>query len=216
MKTNQIMQVSMLDSTLEVEHKTRMVSLNDVFLIGNRVRADRKAPAGQMTPWLKTKGTQDLIDAGVELGLFTRESAVQVKGKAARARTCVHLTLAIAAAEYLDPKFHMHVLNEFVNGQILRYRDESGDQFKALNKAIDALPDRIGKDNKNLYIQTAVMLKKSILGEDGNWNSASADQLRERTKIETSLVDTLDLGLIQDWPTLKSVIEKKLGLPLLY
>ena len=52
----------------------------------------------------------------------------------------------------------------FVEGKILQWREDGGDEFINLNIAIDAyLPEREGKDNTGIFIQVAKQLKAKIL-----------------------------------------------------
>ena len=117
--------------------------------------------------------------------------------------------MMIFAAEYLSPRFHLEVIDAFINNKILEWRDVSGDEFKALNIAIDNyLPGRDGKSNKGIYINTAKMLLGKVNPSITTWNDATADELRERAVIENKLVTTLHLGLIRDWEHMKEIIEK--------
>lgn len=123
--------------------------------------------------------------------------------------TYVHLMLMLDAAAWLDADFKVEMYDTFINNKILQWRDDSGEEFKNLNVAIDAyLPDRIGKDNKGCYIQTAKLLKAKIAPDGDSWNMATYNQLELRSKIETKLVDILKIGLVRDWNHFKEVIEK--------
>ena len=115
----------------------------------------------------------------------------------------------VKAAATLDKRFEIEMYNTFINNKILQWRDDSGDQFIALNAAIDAyLPGREGKDNKGIFIQCATRLKAKIAPENGDWNTASFAKLELRAKIERDLVKLLSLGVVRDYEHLKELIEK--------
>ena len=123
--------------------------------------------------------------------------------------TWAHLMILLRAAAYLDKDFEVEVYDTFINNKIIQWRDDSGDQFIALNVAIDAyLPDRQGKDNKGVFIQVAKRLKAKLLTDGVEWNNASFAQLEDRTKMERSLVQFLQLGMVRDYEHLKEVIDK--------
>ena len=59
-----------------------------------------------------------------------------------------------------------------------------------------------------IYINTAKLLKAKILGDNGNWNSATPIQLTKRAKFEEKLISFLEMGFIRDWMHFKEVINK--------
>ena len=209
MKTNQLMTVCFPEGTLRIGHLTKMGSLTDLFNIGNKMRVlEGKSPAN-ITHFVNSKDTQDFITEIVSAQGIQRETVVRTTGRGKSSRTEANLHLLIYAAQYLSTKFHYQVIDTFINNKILQWRDDSGDQFIALNIAIDAyLPDRQGKDNKGVFIQVAKRLKTKLLSEDGNWNDATFEQLEARAKMEKSLVQFLQLGMVRDYEHLKEVIAK--------
>lgn len=123
--------------------------------------------------------------------------------------TWAHYYLLIDAAAHLDPEFKYEVYNAFVENKILQWRDQSGDEFKALNVAIDAyLTDRKDKDNKFVYVNAAKMMNKKLQPPEGNWNLATFEQLERRTEVEKKLISFMELGLVTTWTDLKDVIVK--------
>ena len=97
----------------------------------------------------------------------------------------------------------------FVEGRILQWREDSGDEFINLNIAIDAyLPEREGKENTGIFIQVARQLKAKILNGEEVWNTATFNQLERRAKIEKDLCGFLKLGMIRNYEHLKEVIAK--------
>ena len=135
--------------------------------------------------------------------------------------TWAHLYILLDAATFLDPDFKFQVYKTFVEGKLLQHRDESGDRYKPFNMAIDQLPDRVGKDNKWIYINAANLLAERIglpavsempVGDKGKpmnrWNAATAHQLSERADAEKMLTGMVQFGVVRDWEHLKELIGK--------
>jgi hypothetical protein len=118
-----------------------------------------------------------------------------------------HISLAIHAAEFLSPAFHAEVIKEFVSGQLMRYRTDSAVEFVGLNRAIDAIPERQGKDNTGMYIQAAKKMKEKVQPDGESWDTASATQLRIRLAIEEHISRSIDSGYITDKDSLWMAIE---------
>ena len=232
MKTNQRMLVTIGEHRQEIDHITMMGHLNSLWDYGNSLRRKKGLPPSQIGTWLLSRNTCEFI-----VSLEKQEASKRcdsnpltnfeiigdlhgrhvIKGsdltviKTKRGKgggTWAHLYLLLKAAAHLDTDFELQIYETFVTNQILRWRDDSGDEFKTLNIAIDAyLPDRIGKDNKGVYIQIAMAIKAKVNPDGGQWNTASYDQLELRTKYEKDLIFSLRMGFIRDYNHLKEVID---------
>lgn len=226
MKTNQIMQVTIGEHTLPIGHKTMMGSLTEVWKIGNAYRTKRGLPELDLNNWLRSPETLEYVrvveeDLNVKCvdstPLEIRNSALTKnltsplittkRGKGGG--TWAHLYILLDAAARLDPQFKHQMYKTFVEGKILQWREDGGDEFINLNIAIDAyLPEREGKDNTGIFIQVAKQLKAKILSPEDTWNTASFPQLEKRAKLEKELCNYLRLGMIRNYEHLKEVIEK--------
>ncbi len=123
--------------------------------------------------------------------------------------TWANLYILIDAAAKLDTAFKARIYHAFITNEILRWRDDGGNNFKTLNNAIDKyLPGRADKSNKGVYINVARMLKDKINPDGGGWNTASYEQLRLRDECECNLIKFLEMGFIKDWNHLKETIHK--------
>lgn len=226
MKTNQIMQVTIGEHTLPIGHKTMMGSLTEVWKIGNAYRTKRGLPELDLSNWLRSPETleyvkvveddlnfksvlsTDLSSKGTTLAK-TIESPLIITKRGKGGGTWAHLYILLDAAARLDPQFKHQMYKTFVEGKILQWREDGGDEFINLNIAIDAyLPEREGKDNTGIFIQVAKQLKAKILSPDDTWNTASFPQLEKRAKLEKDLCNYLRLGMIRNYDHLKEVIEK--------
>jgi hypothetical protein len=231
MKTNQLMQVAIGDFRLPIEHKTMMGSLTELWNYGNSIRLSKGLGALDLSNYLRQSETLEFLQV-VETKVnseYVKPTDFEIVEREGQNRyelvgpklTCVttkrgkgggtwaHLYVLLDAASRLDANFKFMVYDTFVNHKILQWRDDSGDEFKNLNIAIDAyLTDRQGKDNHWLYVNSAKMLKAKIKPDGDTWNTANYDQLERRTKLESKLVDFLKMGLVRDWDHLKEVITK--------
>lgn len=206
MKTNQLMKVAFSHGEVEVFHKTAMGSLTQLWNCGNTIRGlNGKSPAN-LSRFLKSSSTVEFISiAEKESGC----KAFEVTGRGNTKRTWASMHLMIYAAEYLSAQFHYEVIDTFIKGKLLDYRDESGDNFKAMNVAIDNnLPGRAGKDNKGLRIQIAKKIKHKVNPEIVSWNFASSEDLRYRSDLEDKITMLLSMGLVDSYDHLKELIDK--------
>lgn len=212
MKTDKLMTVAFSKGEVHGKHKSGLISLTDLFNVGNQYRMEEGKRPANITHFINSSATQDFIQVLCKNQHRSEDEVVVKSGRGKSAQTLVNLHLAIYAAEYLSTQFHYEVIDTFVNNKLFQYRDFGGDEFIALNMAIDDyLPGRDGMDNRGIYINAAKMLREKILGksaETKDWDSANADQLRDRYVKEAQLKTFLQMGLITDWNHLKSVIAK--------
>ena len=200
------MSVAFSEGVVNVFHNTAMGDLTQLWKVGTIMRVNNGMAVPQLNNFLQSQSTKDFIEVCERK---TGKPCIEVTGRGKNGRTWASIHMMIYAAEYLSTEFHFEVIDAFINNKILEWRDVSGDEFKALNIAIDNyLPGRDGKSNKGIYINTAKMLLGKVNPSITTWNDATADELRERAVIENKLVTTLHLGLIRDWEHMKEIIEK--------
>ena len=129
--------------------------------------------------------------------------------------TYMHLYLLLEVATRLDSDLKVEIYKTFVEGKILEYRDNGGEAFKKLNKAIDTLPDRQPhlkpKGNKGVYINVAKMIREklSIIDSRG-YNEDEHDKLIQEKREEyiNKLISFIEVGFIISYPQLKETIKK--------
>ena len=220
------MRVTIGEHTLPIGHKNMMGSLTEVWKIGNAYRAQRGLPELDLSNWLRSPETleyvkvveddlnfksvasTDLSSRGTTLAK-TIESPLITTKRGKGGGTWAHLYILLDAAARLDPQFKHKMYKTFVEGKLLQWRDDGGDEFINLNIAIDAyLPERDGMDNVNVFIYVAKQLKAKILSPYDTWNTASLPQLEKRARLEKDLCNYLRLGMIRNYDHLKEVIAK--------
>ena len=220
------MRVTIGEHTLPIGHKNMMGSLTEVWKIGNAYRTQRGLPELDLSNWLRSPETleyvkvveddlnfksvasTDLSSKGTTLAK-TIESPLITTKRGKGGGTWAHLYILLDAAARLDPQFKHKMYKTFVEGKLLQWRDDGGDEFINLNIAIDAyLPERDGMDNVNVFIYVAKQLKAKILSPYDTWNTASLPQLEKRARLEKDLCNYLRLGMIRNYDHLKEVIAK--------
>lgn len=214
---NFYMQVDVLGMNIKAETRGSLINLNDVFFAGNMLRNKEGNASLQIASFLRSKTVLDYIAAAAKIWGIDETAFVKKVGSGNMSRTMVHISVAILAAEQLSPLFHAAIHKTFIEDRLLENRDYGASEFKKLNIALDTmLPDRVGKDNKGVFIQTALKIRENILGEGATvkaWDSATPAQTRARYEVEQKLVGFLEIGLVRDYLHLKSVIDK-LRIPL--
>lgn len=211
MKTDQLLKLTFESCEVDLLHNKGYGDLSKVLHAANEYRLnDKDGKAIQLASLLNGVGFKrqcQLLEEDKDFALDKRGSWYKV-GKGAKTRTEAHLILLLYVAQVVSPRFHYEFNKRVVLEQICKWRDNSGDEFIVLNTMVDRLPDRIGRNNKGCYINAAKILKARIRPEGDNWNTASADQLRERARIEGLMSNLLELGLVRDWDHLKELIDK--------
>ena len=118
----------------------------------------------------------------------------------------------------MSPEFEAVIYRVFIEGQLLKLRDDGGNNFKKLNQAIDQyLPNSEEKEsNKGCYIHAAKLLRQKIFPNKKQWDNTNIWNTNEacqqhhdlRKEYELKLCSFLQMGFIKDWEHLKEIIEK--------
>jgi hypothetical protein len=105
------------------------------------------------------------------------------------------------------------VYKSFVEGNILKNRDDAGNNYLPMNRAICKILDKSGEDARPYIIEIAKLLadkigvSKPATGEN-RWNYANAEQLQARSEIEQKMTDFVNLGLVKDYNHFKELLSK--------
>ena len=209
--SNYRMSVDFFGKAVMAETEGNMICLNDMLNAAISFRLNQgKAPL-QLTAFFNSKGLAEYIEASAKEWNLPKESFIKKVGKGKYTRTYVHVSIAVYAAQQISPEFHAHVNRVFIEGKLLEFRERGGTEFRNLNANIDQyLPDRLGKDNKGVFIQIAKLLRSKILGDEaktGDWDKATVSQIHLRYEYENKLCEILRLGLVKDYEHLKNLVE---------
>jgi hypothetical protein len=165
----------------------------------------------EVAKFFENENTKEFINALViEENLHTQDSAY-VKSKASRGNnigTWMHPILFIKFAMWLNPAFEVKVI-KFVYDEMIKYRHESGDEYKTLASAVSRIvsPD---------FMQVA--MKKT--GEALNWivfrahgagirnKSGNGQKQREPSQLERKIADLINEGFITGYEQLIRYMQK--------
>lgn len=207
-----VMKVSYFDVEILGQSDTGMICLNDVIRAGSIARIQAGKAPMQLDPFLNSLGVKEYVSAAALEWNLPEDSFVRKEGKGKYTKTYVHISIAILAAEQMSPKFHAFIHKTFIEGRLLEFRALGATEFTKLNLSIDQyLPEREGKDNKGVFIQSAKRIREKILGDKAktsDWNSASVEQTGSRFDIENKICEYLKMGFVKNYDHLKELIDK--------
>jgi hypothetical protein len=224
MKTNQTMLLQFDDKTLAIEHKTKMGSLTELWAIGNSIRESKGLPTMDMSNYLRSPETLELVHAiERKQGFKSVESThlkngtvstiqsqlIQTKRGRHGGGTWAHLYILLDAAARMDADFKVRMFDILVEGKLLEWRDDSGDSFKALNVVLDltVVKETGNRPETWVYQTVAKAIKDNVKPTGGDWNTATYDELKRRTTIENQLMTILKLGFIESFEQLLQTIK---------
>ena len=210
---NQIMEVKLKQGVLHIGHKTKFGSLTDMFNMGNQWRVEKKKSILNPSLFMGTKRTKEFIK---ELELELGYPAIKSTGKGSQSRTEAHIYFLIYVAEHFSVQFHLEVIKTFVEGKLLQYREEGGEEFKRFNEALlDFLPSPRSNDNARRINAAKLIREKCELTKPEDeeletWNQEAADVAAQvkRLEILDKLTTFLRMGFVRDFDHLKELIEK--------
>jgi hypothetical protein len=213
MKTNQVMQLDFDGKTLAIEHKTKMGSLTELWAIGNSIRKSKGLTEMDMSHYLRSSETIEYVQAiENDIGFKSAQIADLKSGESVANKTDLirtkrgrhgggtwaNIYILLDAASRMDAEFKLKMMKILVEGKLLEWRDDSGDSFKALNIVLDSTV--VAKTGKRpsiaLYQRVASYIKDKVKPTGGNWNTATYDELKRRSTIETQIMVILKLNFI--------------------
>ena len=198
MKTNQKLAVTFSLGNLVVGHKDLMLELEGFVNLLNKYRIEEDLKTIPQNTLLQRTTIKEFISS---IG----SDSVQI-GKG-RAKSFIHLKVAIRLAIDLSPSFASEVIDIFIDKKLAHLRDFGGDNFIEMNDALTLYAEGIlGKEaHKGHFITIAKLLKERLKVD--SWNKATPFQLSERARIEQILTSMLRTGVVRDWEHLKELCE---------
>ncbi len=112
-------------------------------------------------------------------------------------------------AIYLSPTLRLEMIDIFLESKILEWRDIGGNNYVLLNKAIDTLPDRIGKNNLGAHIEIAKQFREKLelINTKGyNAKEHTAIIQEKRAIWEDRLIYSIEIGFITSFEQLKNIL----------
>lgn len=154
------------------------------------------------------------MEANKLIKLFPNLIKSQRGGRVENRGYWMDLNILLKLATMLDPDLEAQIFDVFIKGKILELRDQGGDQFVLLNKAIDTLPDRTPElkpdGNKGCYISIAKMIRAKLELDGKGYNGDDCDSFihNKRIKYEEKLVSFIELGFVKSFEELKLTVER--------
>lgn len=203
MNRNQIMIRQLANFKVEQRTKDGYFNLTGLLKSWNEVNDSKK----ELKDYFDNKATQEFIKALADEENLHGEKSPYVKSKARADRgggTWGHPLLFIDFAMWLNPTFKVKVL-KFVSDQMLSYRNEAGEAYKALASAVSRI---VPKNTIREYMETiAKGLNWIIVGRHEKMirnEYGTEEKQKEYFELERQLAMLINDGFLK---TGKEVVE---------
>lgn len=209
------MKVNFGKNKLSIGHKDYMGNLNELVKIGNSYRKAKGLSNMRVDKILALKGITEYIlmlankpfNNIPKLGYVSintlqdakkQKSVIRTKTKN-NAGTWAHLNIMIRVAIEMSAEFADEVIETFINGKLLEYRDVSGNEFKTLSKSID-----IFEPTTSQRIKMAKALNYIVFDYHyaGLRDKATKEQLTKLNELQKKLAFAVDMGYIKSFDEL--------------
>lgn len=206
-----VMEIAFTNGIIVADAKTGMVDLRTIEKIGMAIDGVEKMEnySKRVSLWLELGDTKEFISElkkhrNVTEDFFSNELVIK-EGKR-NFKMWADIMVALKYAMYVNKKLEVEVLDTFINKKILDFRMLGIDYFKELNEKLDTLEDRVGKNNKGIYIQVSRMIKIKLFGE----HHEGYDSFEETAEIQTKRSEILkELGGLIDKKYIKTYQDVK-------
>jgi hypothetical protein len=186
------MERELLGMPVRQNHKTGYLNLNDLEKIGDNIREGNglKRKNG-LANYFQTSATKEFMQAvSIEEGIPVKELRIVKRGRGGG--QYAHPLIFLDVAMWYDQTLKVKILKWFYDN-LLMFRDNSGESFKAMNKALDEnyVMEPLTYSQVSNYIASICKVGHGAK----RWNLATEEQLELRDKIQTNVVLLADLGL---------------------
>lgn len=122
--------------------------------------------------------------------------------------TWMHPLLFIDFAMWLNPKFKLQVL-KFVQDKLIELRHDAGDEYKRMADALDSIKG--GYDIKYMISKVSMAINFIVFRRHSIElrNNATTKQLKQITELEQFIYNSIELGIINDFDTLITMLRNK-------
>lgn len=185
MKTQVIMKRQSLNELIKQESKSGYFNAKDIMTWINSFRKENNLSEKSLLSYWQVDQTQDFIN---ELSNHLKIDKKKLK-KTSKGRfggTWIHPYIAIDLAMWGHPKLKVHVI-EWVHDNLLKYRNDSGDSFKDMNKALDMSFNIGGRQWVYCSVANKVAKACGLDDSENRWQNASEEQLKLRDKIQADV-----------------------------
>lgn len=195
MKTNQVMVRPM--GQFKVEQRTKDAFFNATALLRqwNEVTNSKK----ELKDYLSNKSTKELIATINEREKLNGEKSPYLSNRGKNGGTWMHPILFVDYAMWLNSAFKYDVI-KFVYDQMISYRNEAGDAYKELGKAVGCIV------NKSFMPSAMSLIAKGInhivFGEHGTLirnQHGNEEKMRELFRFEHKVADLINEGFLTNF-----------------
>lgn len=201
MVTTQIIQRQFYGKTIQQNHHTQFLCVNDILAVGNAYRKSIGQETTTLEKYTKSKKTQEFIHA-----LMQKEQIAQpILTKRGRGgSTWAHPFIALDLLMWLNADFKVEAI-KIIYDSVCVFRDKSGDSYKKMAKIVnDTL--QLPPAQTSLAIAHIARTIKEKMGVT-DWNKASEQQLKARDSIHRDISLLCEAG-IHPTKALEIVIKK--------
>lgn len=185
MKTAVVMERQLCGKPVRQNHKTGMLSANDLHIVGNMMRKQEGLTEKQASSFFMLDSTKELIN---KICIVENLSAEEVK-KSAKGRyggTWLHPILFADMAMWYSPEFKVRVLKWVMDG-LLDVRDSSGDSYKKMASALkQSFPDEFSP-LKMAEVANTIAAECRVGNGKDRWQKATESQLSQRDRIQDAV-----------------------------
>ncbi len=214
MKTNQVMIRHL--STFEVPQRTKDGFFNLTTLVNQWNEAVElnmgnpifKCKKKNVADFFRLDQTKEFISALIEEENLHGEKSTYVKSKGKNGGTWVHPYLFIKAAMWLNPRFEVKVV-KFVHDEMIAYRNEAGDAYRELAKAVNKIVPSSLMPKAMSKIATGI--NHCIFGEHGHLirnQHGNEKKMRELFQFERKVADLINEDFITDFDSIMNYLRK--------
>ena len=189
-----------------VEQRTKDSMFNATNLLKqwNEASGEKK----EITKFFDNDNTKEFISALMEEEKLNTQNSAYLKARGKNGGTWMHPILFVKFAMWLNPRFEVQVI-KFVYDQMLRYRDEVGEDYKKLAAALAKitpknemreLMEHIGKGiNCIVYGKHEKMLRNKL---------ATEEQQKEYIKLQSYLIMSIENGIFKNgWDVYRHLLK---------
>jgi len=206
MKTNVIMNRSMSDFKVLQRTKDGFFDGNALLSQWNKLNKKRR----RINDFLESKSTLEFLEAlndelandEIPTMAYQLKKGRNTKKGRTKDEVWMHPYLFIDFAMWINPKFKVQVI-KFVYDELIKNRHSAGDNYKLLSAS--------GVKLKGYnFSEVATAMQWIVFDKKGKnlRQSATQEQLKELSEIQTKLSFAIDMGYIKSYPKLISEMQE--------
>ena len=169
-----------LDGEITQNHKTGWFNATELLSIANKYRETQGGLPKRINDYLKKQETKEFI------ATIAKKEEISEVVKVAKGRyggTWVHPLILIDIAMWLSMDFKYQAM-QWLQDNLLKYRDISGDDYKKLSSAIC---QKINPAKAGIMIPEIAKQIKERVGIQ-EWNRTTEFDLKRRTQIQKDII----------------------------